>query len=369
MSFSYQVSQGLDFLSTRNVRKHSHGIIFHNNHHCFTCAPHLCGSVYPQRRSSEECPADWSSCCKDLRLRFGPRHSQWWQLHRSRKCQSSYFILILVAVYFNNHCVLFWYSLFYFDRPASQWSGWLQRASFSASTQCRATSGPTESYSGRSSLWVTMATPRTTSPHFSSGDEQYVTFSSHSLRQSSVHLSRKEPIPKHCRGHQLLQDDQRWRPHGAAWLRPGRDVSSQMLVSVLIKLFWKWRSPVSAGISWWSSAGALSPPTDPPSKPLVSLSADFSPPPMICHHVTATRWGCEGPTSPLCRLTGCASSSFFFLCPQPTYRNIDECREEEEEEEETMKREDEKPGELTCFCDRVAGSESLTIMKSPGVQM
>uniref|UniRef100_A0A3B4F1R3 receptor protein-tyrosine kinase n=1 Tax=Pundamilia nyererei TaxID=303518 RepID=A0A3B4F1R3_9CICH len=53
---------------------------------------------------------------------------------------------------------------------------------------------------------------------------------------------------------------------------------------------------------------------------------------------------------------------------QPTYRNIDECREEEEEEEETMKREDEKPGELTCFCDRV-GSESLTIMKSPGVQM
>uniref|UniRef100_A0A3P8NC23 receptor protein-tyrosine kinase n=1 Tax=Astatotilapia calliptera TaxID=8154 RepID=A0A3P8NC23_ASTCA len=56
---------------------------------------------------------------------------------------------------------------------------------------------------------------------------------------------------------------------------------------------------------------------------------------------------------------------------QPTYRNIDECREEEEEEEEeeTMKREDEKPGELTCFCDRVAGSESLTIMKSPGVQM
>ncbi|XP_042070960.1 macrophage colony-stimulating factor 1 receptor 2 isoform X3 [Haplochromis burtoni] len=28
---------------------------------------------------------------------------------------------------------------------------------------------------------------------------------------------------------------------------------------------------------------------------------------------------------------------------QPTYRNIDECREEEEEEEETMKREDEKP--------------------------
>lgn len=163
MSFSYQVSQGLDFLSTRNVRKHSRGIIFHNNHHCLTCASHLCGSVYPQRCSSEECPADWSSCCKDLRLRFGPRHSQWWQLHRSRKCQCSYFILILVAVYFNTHCVLFWYSLFYFDRPASQWSGWLQRASFSASTRCRATSGPTESYSGRSSLWVTMATPRTTS--------------------------------------------------------------------------------------------------------------------------------------------------------------------------------------------------------------
>lgn len=208
--------------------------------------------------------------------------------------------------------------------------------------------------------------------HFSSGDEQYVTFSSHSLRQSSVHLSRKEPIPKHCRGHQLLQDDQRWRPHGAAWLRPGWDVSSQTLVSVLIKLFWKWRSPVSAGISWWSSAGALSPPTDPPSKPLVSSSADFSPPPMIRHHVTATRWGCDGPTSPRCRLTGCASSSFFFLCPQPTYRNIDECREEEEEE--TMKREDEKPGELTCFCARAAGSESLAIMKScgrqtPGVQM
>lgn len=163
MSFSYQVSQGLDFLSTRNVRKHSHGIIFHNNHQCLTCASHLCGLVYPQRRSSEECPADWSSCCKDLRLRFGPRHSQWWQLHRSRKCQCSYFILILIAVYFNNHCVLFWYSMFYFDRPASRWSGWLQRASFSASTRCRATSGPMESYSGRSSLWVTMATPCTTS--------------------------------------------------------------------------------------------------------------------------------------------------------------------------------------------------------------
>uniref|UniRef100_A0A669BQK5 receptor protein-tyrosine kinase n=1 Tax=Oreochromis niloticus TaxID=8128 RepID=A0A669BQK5_ORENI len=59
---------------------------------------------------------------------------------------------------------------------------------------------------------------------------------------------------------------------------------------------------------------------------------------------------------------------------QPTYRNIDECREEEEEEEERMKREDEEPGELTCFCGRAAGSESLTIMKScwwqtPGVQM
>lgn len=138
--------------------------------------------------------------------------------------------------------------------------------------------------------------------------------------------------------------------------------------------FWKWRSPVSAGISWWSSAGALSPHTDLPSKPLVSSSADSSPLPMIRHHVTATRWGREGPTSPWCRLTGCASSSFFFfLCPQPTYRNIDECREEEEEEER-MKREDEEPGELTCFCGRAAGSESLTIMKScwwqtPGVQM
>lgn len=48
--------------------------------------------------------------------------------------------------------------MFYFERLVYLWSGWLQRASFSVFTPSRVMSGPTESYCGRSSLWVTMAT-------------------------------------------------------------------------------------------------------------------------------------------------------------------------------------------------------------------
>lgn len=45
--------------------------------------------------------------------------------------------------------------VFYFDRLDFLWSGCLRRASSSASTRCRATSGPMESCCGRSFLWVT----------------------------------------------------------------------------------------------------------------------------------------------------------------------------------------------------------------------
>lgn len=48
--------------------------------------------------------------------------------------------------------------MFSLDRLDFLWSGWLRKASFSAFTQSRVTSGPTEFYCGRFFLWVTMAT-------------------------------------------------------------------------------------------------------------------------------------------------------------------------------------------------------------------
>lgn len=115
--------------------------------------PSACFSVYPQRRCCQKRLTDRSLRGKDLRLWFGPRHPQRRQLHRpgQRQCPAASHCLwptrpFKLAFFLDkHHCT---------HRLDFLWSGCLQRASFSASTRCRATSGPMEFCCGRSSHWV-----------------------------------------------------------------------------------------------------------------------------------------------------------------------------------------------------------------------
>lgn len=66
---------------------------------------------------------------------------------------------LLVCKVMSNDCHLTQFlNLDFFERPGSRWSGWPLRASSSASTLCRVTSGPMVSCYGRFSLWVNMET-------------------------------------------------------------------------------------------------------------------------------------------------------------------------------------------------------------------
>lgn len=63
--------------------------------------------------------------------------------------------VLLWTVWLHVFCIHTLRPVIYFGRLDFLWSGCLRRASSSASTRCRATSGPTESCCGRSFLWVT----------------------------------------------------------------------------------------------------------------------------------------------------------------------------------------------------------------------
>lgn len=112
--------------------------------------------MYPQRRGCQERLTDRSLRGKDLRLWFGSRHPQWRQLHRpgQRQCPATSYCLWPTRAFFSS-CNLFLIDKYLCTyRLDFLWSGCLQRASSSVSTQCRATSGPTEFCCGRSSHWV-----------------------------------------------------------------------------------------------------------------------------------------------------------------------------------------------------------------------
>lgn len=123
-----------------------------------------------------------------------------------------------------------WFVLpvFYFERPDFLWSGWLQRASFSVFTLSKVTSGPMESYCGRFSRWVTMAT---LSPVLNIG-------------RDSKKLSGCAPVQGRVPTQMLpwIPTSTRWSKMAATW--PGQTLpqlrceQAGSFLFMLIKLFW-----------------------------------------------------------------------------------------------------------------------------------
>lgn len=157
---------------------------------------------------------------------------------------------------------------FHFDRPVSQWSGWLQKASFSVFTPCRATSGRMESYCGRSSLWVTMATHPShigywsilvidrVIKHVSHGHKKWFQihfsslFSGVSLQTDirvtsqscSLSVCLSVQVRVHIQTLPWILTSTRWSKMAATWLNQTllqqRCKDTNTLTLVLIKLFW-----------------------------------------------------------------------------------------------------------------------------------
>lgn len=123
LSFSFQVSQAMDFLSSRNVRCLINTSVTHacryatvsfsvstvnfsvsrylnKDVHVLSCCVfiHLpCSTVCPQRPGSEERPGLWGEACEDLRLWAGQRSDEGPGLHRQRKCKISRSLLTKVV--------------------------------------------------------------------------------------------------------------------------------------------------------------------------------------------------------------------------------------------------------------------------------
>lgn len=163
------------------------------------------------------------------------------------------------------------------------WNGCLRRASSSASTRCRAMSGPTESCCGRSFPWVR----EQTSFEMNSADWHFCCFDCWLFVYACLGKSPYPNVAVDTKFYKMIQDGfHMTRPDFA----PPQMCANCQSSSAPQKLFTTVTRPVCPGMNWWPCAGVWSPLTDQPSSWLVSsLISSFSP--AVAHHrIAASRW-------------------------------------------------------------------------------